>query len=61
MAPQLFSQTHTGDPKVVVTEFVDEMNAAIAHVSRAKTHTNERGREREKKKEERSLFLGRVL
>ena len=30
MAPQLFSATYTGEPKTIVTEFVDEVTTAIA-------------------------------
>ncbi|KAH8098536.1 hypothetical protein JL720_1486 [Aureococcus anophagefferens] len=29
MAPQLFSATHTGDPKLVVTDFVEEIAASV--------------------------------
>mmetsp|Transcript_10251 Transcript_10251/g.35546 ORF Transcript_10251/g.35546 Transcript_10251/m.35546 type:complete len:699 (+) Transcript_10251:52-2148(+) len=29
MAPQLFSQTHTGEPKVIVTEFMAEVAATV--------------------------------
>lgn len=35
MAPQLFSATHTGDPKTVVTDFVDEIVTSIQWLTKA--------------------------
>ncbi|KAJ8604499.1 hypothetical protein CTAYLR_000891 [Chrysophaeum taylorii] len=40
MAPQLFSATHTGDPKTIVTDFVEEITASIQWLTKFALETH---------------------